>query len=314
MQMFSFNSHSISKFSIYFTNKKYWQLSQPDTVVKLSLGKYFLNLKERLFDNHYNTFDDNGIPTRMKDNVPTYNFTTICSYGLANWNMYLETGNDEYIRKAELMARFVLENGVVTHYNGIVLLSNGKLCAMSHGEALSLISRVYLVKKDSELLKFAKKLLRSYHYFIDNEGIRGHFNEIEADWLEEKPCIPYKHILNGMIYSTIGLYDVAQAIPEIGSEASDLFKEAIVSLQKALPYYDRGYWSSYWYAEESKNYIASMMYHNLHVCQLKYLYRITQEDDFKCFAEKFDKYQKVMFYRIYAGFKLFVHKLMGVAE
>ncbi len=57
--------------------------------------------------------------------------------------------------------------------------------------------------------------------------------------------------------------------------AGALYDEGIDSLERSLHLFDHGSWSWYWWPEDGQRYIASMMYHNLHVVQLDALARST---------------------------------------
>jgi len=87
------------KFLIYLNPKNvYWRrIANEDWKVYSKLGPFFnMHLKDRLIENHYDKFDTKGLPIRIIDGEKTYNYTTICSYALANWELYLETGEKKF--------------------------------------------------------------------------------------------------------------------------------------------------------------------------------------------------------------------------
>ena len=114
-----------------------------------------------------------------------------------------------------------------------------------------------------------------------------------------------KKILNGHIYALLGLYDLLKVSNNIKVES--LFNEGVESVKNLLPLFDSGFWSWYWI--NNPKYMASAMYHNLHICQLEILYNITGIDEFNVFATKFERYARSPIYRILSGFFLFVGKI-----
>lgn len=301
-------NHKLRKFLIYFNSENaYWRpIEHNDWRVESAIGPFFgMHLKDRLFDNHYQNFDDQGIPTVMYEGKRLYNYTTVCSYALANWELYLETGEEKYTEPLWNAAKFLKENHEVTEYGGVVFRYKGVLSAMNQGEAMSVLARCYELKPDPEYVEFAHQIMKPYRVPVAENGVLGKFSELEeVYWYEEKGVLPGKHILNGMCYSLMGLYDISQSITE-SNEASLLWKEGIEYLKQALHLYDKGDWSWYWISEEPPHYIASMMYHNLHIIQLTRLYQITKEPILKLYAERFDQYRKSLKNRVNAGIELY---------
>lgn len=303
-------THKYVKLFLYFNNKKYWRLSGDNsTDLKTISGKFFLNLTDRLKDNHYDKFDDNGLPIRMINGKVTYNYTTICSYALAQWQLYIETNDKKYTKQLLNTIDYLIDNHKITDYNGIVFTLDGKLSAMNQGEALSVLARGYEISKNENYVEFAQKIIRPYAVSIEDYGVKGDFGILnDTYWYEEIAEIPYKHILNGMIYSLVGLWEINQIMPQI-SNAKELFEEGVNYVEKALPLFDTGKWSWYWIDEEKPNYIASAMYHNLHICQLKYLYIITKNPIFDVYAKKFEVYSNKPILKILSGISLVTGKL-----
>ena len=303
-------SHNLTMLKLYFSNRKYWKLSDnTNNKVSSKSGKFFLNLKDRLEDNHYDIFDVNGLPVRMKNNKKVYNYTTICSYALANWQLYLETGIEDYTIQLFKTIEFLKENNESTDYGGIVFPLYNKLSSMNQGEALSVLARGYELTKNEDYISLAKKIILPYDVFVEDYGVKGRFKNMDnVFWYEEYAEIPHIHVLNGMIYSLVGLWEINQIKPEL-INAKQLFDKGILYLEQVLPLYDTGKWSWYWLGEKKPNYMASVMYHNLHVCQLKYLNSITGSIIIKKYADEFEEYSNRTINRILSGFYLLKGKI-----
>lgn len=95
------------------------------------------------------------------------------------------------------------------------------------------------------------------------------------------------HILNGYIFSLIGLYDWWQLQPDDqqGSHyfAKVYFEKGVRTLEKILPYYDANGWSLYdmWHvADISKPYrLATPAYHYTHIYLLQAMYGLTNSQE-----------------------------------
>lgn len=113
-------------------------------------------------------------------------------------------------------------------------------------------------------------------------------------WLEEYPTSPDSHVLNGFIYTLASIYGYWRFVAD--REAENLFKEGILSLKKHLKDYDLGYISLYdqFPRQKASDYESSYVrgYHFIHVQQLLWLYRVTEDRYFLDMAKKWKKYVK----------------------
>ena len=106
-------------------------------------------------------------------------------------------------------------------------------------------------------------------------------------WYQEYPTEPPAYILNGFIFSLLGLYDFWQAtlaVPDMSDEnnrAQQLFSEGLESLVAVLPLFDTGSGSVYdlrhFTMPGTPPKIARWDYHALHVNQLYVMSTITKK-------------------------------------
>ena len=305
-------AHKLKKISIYFVpGKPYWRsVKHGDWKVQSAIGPFMgMHIKDRLYDNHYDKFDEEGLPIRMAEGKRVYNYTTICSYALANYELYLETGDRKYTEPLFKTLDFLKRKHETTPYNGIVFPGKqDSLSAMNQGEALAVIARCYELDPREELVELARKITLAYQYKVEEQGVLGQFAALKnTRWYEEKAVIPGKHILNGMCYATVGLRDISIAMPQL-KEAEELWRAGLQYIKQALPLYDTGSWTYYWVADRDPHYIASMMYHNLHICQLNYLAKVTDDEEFARWAGKFEKYSGSSLKRMSAGLQIIKEK------
>jgi hypothetical protein len=96
-------------------------------------------------------------------------------------------------------------------------------------------------------------------------------------------------VLNGMIFALFGIYDFVRVFPE-NTLAQNIFRDGIETLKKVLPEYDLGFWSRYnlchadWHPAIDP---ATINYQRLHIVQLECLYKITGEDIFEEYKQRF---------------------------
>lgn len=309
-------AENLRKAGLYFRDiNAYWQLTQDAE----PLGRYPLDITKRITTGHYDRFDDAALPM-----VPSkfgrgfaHNYTTLCSFALGYWTFYLQTGQKWQLSKVIHVSEYILRTAQILP-NGAVLLRcegeegehSGSLSAMNQGEAMSVLCRAWRATCNSRYLEAALGCLEPFEIQVEAGGVLGNISMINVPWYEEYPTVPLKHVLNGMIYSLWGLLDLAVATKN--KRARELFDTGVDSLIRALPYFENGYWSLYWIPEEGDKYVASIMYHNLHICQLTALHRQTEREEFRKFARLFTEYARRPLCRMRAAASISRSKLLNL--
>ena len=74
------------------------------------------------------------------------------------------------------------------------------------------------------------------------------------------------------------------------SAARNLFAQATLTLRENLARYDLGFWSLYEQSGTTLPMVASPFYHRLHVIQLRIMHRITGDEVFARYADKWEGY------------------------
>lgn len=116
-------------------------------------------------------------------------------------------------------------------------------------------------------------------------------------WFEEYPTSPGTFVLNGFMYSLIGLFDLAQLDGYYSNPNTDdsalLFTEGIESLRIFLPFFDTGIGSLYdlrHFGLKGAPNVARWDYHSLHIYLLKWLSIITKDEFFSATADRWAAY------------------------
>lgn len=166
--------------------------------------------------------------------------------------------------------------------NGFEDLPRGWYSSMSQGHAISLLARAfYHSGGNKKYLKAAVNALKPFKVPSAQGGVLARFMGL-LPWYEEYPTTPGSFVLNGFIYSLLGLYDLHQVAPKSkgGKEAGLLFDQGMNSLKKMLTIFDTGSGSVYDLRHFSLGVapnIARWDYHVTHVNQLLLL--ATIDDD-----------------------------------
>uniref|UniRef100_A0A1I7SSB4 Heparosan-N-sulfate-glucuronate 5-epimerase n=1 Tax=Bursaphelenchus xylophilus TaxID=6326 RepID=A0A1I7SSB4_BURXY len=163
-------------------------------------------------------------------------------------------------------------------------LKPGWSSAMAQGHGISTLVRAYHLTKEEKYKNAARQALSPYERLAVDGGVK---NEVFGlPWYEEYPTTPPSLVLNGFIYSLIGLYDFSQI--ENGT-AWRLFQDGLNSLNQMLPLYDTGSGSVYdlrhLFLKTAPN-LARWDYHKVHIYLLRWLHIITKEKIYYDYSER----------------------------
>lgn len=235
-------------------------------------------------------FDQNEVPRkRYRAQGSQYNPLFIAWWGLSNLEQYLESHDKEYLRKFLIQVTWLKaqavhrEDGAVVWpcffdwQEGLCKLTAPWISAMYQGVVISTLVRGYRINGDRELLELSKRAAIVFSQDIEKGGVRT--SEGGGSLYEEYPAYPLPRVLDGFLFSLLGLYDLAI---ETGSpDIRRLFDEGIEGLKGALPFWNyRNKWS--WYG--SHGYLCPPHYHKLNAILLSILGRLTGDAALQRFA------------------------------
>jgi hypothetical protein len=265
-----------------------------------SLGEYYMLFAEKAdYVGHY---DVAGIP--MLDYHGQiglqYNPIAIAQWGLGNYNQFRRGKNQE--RKSKfLMAANWLCAHLERNSSGVwvwnhnfnweyrTLLRAPWYSSLAQGQGISLLVRAHAVTGAGEYLEAAERTFVSFQKPIDEGGVT--FADERGDlWFEEYIVSPPTHILNGFIWAAWGVHDYFLATHEAAAE--QLFAKAVQTLRTNLDRYDLGFWSLYEQSGTRLPMVASPFYHRLHVVQLRVMHRLTGDNFFAQYADRWEGYAR----------------------
>ncbi|CAM1311944.1 GLCE (predicted) [Pycnogonum litorale] len=182
---------------------------------------------------------------------------------------------------------------------GALVLPPGWYSAMAQGQAISVLVRAFHRSGNKTYLNAALDATKLYRVPSENHGIMTKF-ENNYIWFEEYPTVPSSYVLNGFMYSLIGLYDVKTVCPlrrkgRLCTDANKLYEEGVKTLRKMLSLYDSGSGSIYdlkHYTLGSAPNLARWDYHSTHINQLLLFSTIESDPIFETTAERWISYMK----------------------
>jgi heparosan-N-sulfate-glucuronate 5-epimerase len=229
-----------------------------------------------------------------------YNPIAIAQWGLGNYNICCQTQNEDRKRKflaaSDWLCAHLEPNPhglwVWNHHFDWEYRSPLKApwySALAQGQGISLLVRAHHETGATAYLEAAERAFASFTRSTREGGVT--FTDTDGDpWFEEYIVKPPTHILNGFIWAAWGVYDYFLATQS--RTARDLFAQAVVTLRVNLHRYDLGFWSLYEQSSTLLPMVASPFYHRLHVVQLRVMYRLTGDEVFIRYANKWEAYAR----------------------
>jgi heparosan-N-sulfate-glucuronate 5-epimerase len=277
---------NIHKWSRMLTGKSVFHMRQLAGLYyeKDSVKGYYSDLRHKVTGN--TLLDNKGIPFNVTNQGKQIYFSiTIFQYGLGAYDLYLETGKEEYLEKFNNIVSWALSeqetHGGWDTFSFKNLKNN--YSSMAQGEGASLLLRAYLETKDEIYINAAKKAIDFMLLSVNQGGTTLYYSKDEFTF--EESC-QFQTILNGVIFSIWGLWDYVLVTKD--ENYTKILDDATEYLVKILPSFDRGYWSDY----DLDGNITSPFYHDLHIQQLKVMYDLFGIIEFNNIQKKWTDYQK----------------------
>ncbi len=178
---------------------------------------------------------------------------------------------------------------------GFPTIPPGWYSAMAQGQAISTLTRAYKKTQDYKYLRSALRATQVFRIPSSEGGVLAKlFGRVP--WYEEYPTTPSAFVLNGFIYSLIGLYDLhSTAGDEERREALKLYNDGMKSLKTLLPLYDTGSGTIYDLRHltlHKQPNLARWGYHTTHISQLQLLVSIDPDPVLKQFLARWIGYLK----------------------
>lgn len=238
---------------------------------------------EHLFLDDF-VFDSAGIPRKnYRAQGIQYNPLFVAWWSLLNLERYLRHDDKSHLQNFLVQVDWLKTNAVhradgavvwpcyFDWQEGFCRLRSPWISAMYQGVIISALVRGYRLTGDQQLLDLCKGATLVFHQTIEEGGVKTSVNG--ESLYEEYPGYPLARVLDGFLFSLLGLYDFAVQSKTV--EARKLFDEGIEGLKQMLEFWDyRNKWS--WYG--NKAYLSPPHYHKLNYSLLSILGKLTGEE------------------------------------
>ncbi len=238
----------------------------------LGTSLHYYVQSDRLFSDAME-MDPQGTPMqRLRIIGTTYNPAYVAWYGLMRLDRALEhadsAGTQSFLGQVEWLVTHGVrrkDDAIVWPYTfdwqeGHCTLRAPWISAMAQGLAMSALIRGYRITRRAQLLDLCYGAVRVFEEDIREGGVRT--LESGHALYEEYPAYPLPRVLDGFLFSLLGLYDLSVETKD--QRIRQLFIAGIDGLKHALPFWNyRNKWS--WYG--SHGCLCPPHYHMLN-CQL----------------------------------------------
>jgi len=264
---------------------------------------------ERLFFDAME-LDPQGVPVqRSRTFGESYNPAYVAWYGLASLERWLRSADRDgltaFSRQVDWLVHHAVrrdDGAVVWPYTfdwreGRCELKAPWICAMAQGLGISVLVRAHRLGGGEHLLELCHAATRVFEKNVEDGGVRtlqhGHA------LYEEYPGYPLPRVLDGFLFSLLGLWDLAAQTGE--RWVCQLFADGIAGLVGSLDFWDyHRRWS--WYG--SHGYLCPPHYNKLNAALLRALSGVSGEPILRERAEQWDSARRGMLTRaeVYLAF------------
>jgi heparosan-N-sulfate-glucuronate 5-epimerase len=222
-----------------------------------------------------------------------YNPLFVAWWGLVHLQRHLERPDERHLQTFFTQIQWLKSQAVVRPDGAVVwpcyfdwlegrcLLRSPWISAMYQGVAISALIRAHRMTGDRELLTLCESGARVFEKAVLDGGVR----TVESGKVlyEEYPGYPLARVLDGFLFSLLGLYDLYSETRHV--HWLDLFNEGIAGLVANVDLWDyRNKWS--WYG--SHGYLCPPHYHKLNYLLLRILGNLAGEKSLTRRAELWD--------------------------
>lgn len=253
-------------------------------------------------------FDENGIPVNktyidVTEKEYVYFPISIGQMGLSIFHTYLKTKSESDKNRFLKFVMWFYENADKSDNLGVRWLTDVSLpqyknagpwqSAFAQSRGISILLRGYQITGDDRFAEMAARAIIPFTKPVSDGGIIQYtkWGPFYEEYISSTPTL----VLNGMVFSLFGINDYIRVFPK-NELANKIFDDGLKTLENILPEYDLGYWSRYnlcdadWYPKIDP---ATISYQRLHIWQLSLLWKLTNNDTFKHYADRFEEQIKL---------------------
>lgn len=251
---------------------------------------------------HRVTFDEQGVPKVQYSFGLHYVPTTAFHWGLVSVSKFLVTGEEKYLNDSLNISTWAVDNQSENGgwlwpfsygFSGGVLgvMEENWYGAMTQGLGMSFLTRMYHITGNETYLSAAENATELFYQPVENGGVLRYYDG--NPWYEEYPTPEAgSFVLNGYIYSLIGLYDLYATTNS--TSGMELYYDGLDSLKNMISIFDLGCSSAYDLVHHSilnsAPNTANFLYHGLHISLLSIINSIEDNGYFDTVQNRWSEY------------------------
>ena len=272
------------------------------------LGSYFIQVK---YLGQRKT-DADGLPMVAYDGVLRYSPSVIAGEAVGYFSDWVSSGAAAswaiFLRDCDWLVDHQASNGLWLYQFPYAGQPVPWWSAMTQGQALSALTRAYQRTGNPRYQIAAARALQPFTRSQSDDGVA--LEDVGYTWYEEYLPPQTPHILNGFMFALIGIYEYHQTFRD--QLSGSIWDTGFGTLKHVLPSFDTGDWSCYWLGPPTSTpasslvsartspgsvssplgacRLASVMYQQIHVTQLRAIYAWTQNEVIGTYADRFARY------------------------
>ncbi len=233
--------------------------------------------------------DDSGVALAQYRDLWYYNPVTISQKGINFFDRYTRVEDSLYLEYAnkhrDALQNIMNEDGLFEYrmnYNHFdIYFLNPWYSGMAQRQALSLLSRLAFYAQDSLSEALAHRVYETMNPYSELSEEVVYVDTGGYAWIEEYPGDPPDHTFNGFMFAVIGIYDYYHLLKH-DEETRTILSAYLTTVHDYMREYRNPNAISYYCL---RHHHTDAVYHRIHVLQLDYFTKISQDSSFTLFAD-----------------------------
>lgn len=227
-------------------------------------------------------FEDDVIYVNYPDKGWQPNPVTSAQYALASYNYFLKKGGENHYSAFMKQADYLISKASIQGESAVWAfefdyapydLKAGWISGLAQGQILSVLARRYAENPTPELKILMRQVIRPMMLDRQEGGLLVNTPE-GGFWIEEYPSEVPSLVLNGFVFSIIGLGDYLRVVPE-DVEVKKFYEQMLGSLKNSLDKYELDGWLAY---DRIGMAPVSERYMYIQTRQMTQLHRLTHDE------------------------------------
>jgi heparosan-N-sulfate-glucuronate 5-epimerase len=247
--------------------------------------------------------DNSGVPIVLyRDVGPQRNPVTVSTFALKYYNEAKDKVNKQlFLNCANWLVDSLSDKAgfsvwEYTFPEPTYNLPSPWVSGMAQGLGIEVLALAHKTSLDEKYMEAALRALDAFLFSVEERGVLC-VDEKDGGWWYEEYASPdsiRSYVLNGHIFALEGVHMFYSYTQD--SIALKIFDKGCQEVRRHLHEYDTGSWTTY----DRLGRFAGLKYHNIHIKQMNFLWRTTQDPFFLRYYKKWKSYLTRPFSRAHA--------------